>query len=186
MKQHFLYLLSAIVMLFGACSDKSTINQSEAGKVITRYLDANPEYKTIQFQYGELKFNSNKEREDLKKYQALKDQGIIDLIMLSQKKQFLSKDSSYVYQVKLTERAQDYVLKQDNGKATVRAVNYVLSDKPINFEQVNAKNSKVTVTLKKEFTPFGPFEKKDDAFSDFITKTYKLKLDKEAGWKVDN
>ena len=186
MKKVNFYLLAAVILIISACSDHTTINQADASKVITRYLEANPEYKTIQFQYGEIKFNSEKERQSLMDYQKLANQGFIDLLMISQKKQFLSKDSTYVYQVKLTDKAQDFILKQGDGKATVKAVNYILSEQPINFEQVNSKTSKVTVTLKKDFTPFAPFQKKEDAFTDYMTKTYKLKLDKEEGWKVDN
>lgn len=181
-----IFICLAIVTVLSSCSDNTTINQNEAGKVITNYLERNPEYKTTSFKFGELKFNSNKEREELNSYKNLAQEGYLDMILVSQKKQFLSSDSSYVYQVKLTDKAQEFVLKIENDKANVKAVNYVLSDKPVNFEQVNSKTSKVTVTLKKENTPFGPFQKDKNEFSDYITKTYKLKLDKEEGWKVDN
>ncbi len=186
MKKLALNFVCLFLIFISACSDKSTINQSEAGKVITKYLEANPEYKTVTFHYGELKFNSNKEREELKKYRDLAAQGYVDMLLISQKKQFLSKDSSFVYQVKLNNSVQDYILKQADQKATVKAVNYILSDKPVNFEQVNSKNAKVTVILIKDNTPFSPFQKKQDEFSETLTKTYKLKLHKEEGWKVDN
>lgn len=181
-----IFALFAIIMVAAGCQDKSTINQTEAGNVITRYLEGNPEYKTITFKYGEQKFNSDKERADLEVYRQLEKAGYVDMILVEQKKKFLSKDSSFVYTVKLNESAQDFVLKQKDNKATVKAVNYILAaDKPINFDQVNSKTSKVTVTLRKEPTPFGPLSKETNEFSEFMTKTYKLKLDKEEGWKVD-
>jgi hypothetical protein len=101
------------------------------------------------------------------------------------KKKFLSKDSSYVYQIKLTDKASPLVLKQDDDKATVKVVEYILSDeKPVDFSQVNSSTAKVTVSLKKVDTDFAPFEKDANANSNFITKTYKLKLSKDEGWKV--
>ena len=66
-------------------------------------------------------------------------------------------------------------------------MNYILSsEKPVDFSRVNENNAKVTVTLKKENTVFAPFQKNSSDNSDFITKTYRLKLDKEEGWKVKN
>jgi hypothetical protein len=101
------------------------------------------------------------------------------------KKKFLSKDSSYVYIIKLTDKASDLVLKQDEDKATVKVVLYELaSEKPVNFNRVNDNNAKVTVSLKKVNTVFAPFQKNQNDNSDFITKTYRLKQDKEEGWKV--
>ena len=65
-------------------------------------------------------------------------------------------------------------------------VNYELaSEKPVNFSRVNDNNAKVTVSLKKVNTVFAPFQKNSKDNSEFITKTYRLKLDKEEGWKVN-
>jgi hypothetical protein len=64
-------------------------------------------------------------------------------------------------------------------------VEYVLSDeKPVDFAQVNSSTAKVTVSLKMNTTDFEPFDKEADKNSNFITKTYKLKLSKDEGWKV--
>ena len=174
------------VLSFAACKNKTTINDNEAGDVITDYLKGNPEYATTHFKYGEIKFNSQREMETLAKYKELAASGYITLELLEQKKKFLSKDSSFVYLIKLTAKSADLVLKQGNDEATVRAILYKLaSDKPVNFEQVNSKTAKVTVTLQKENTPFAPFQRDKDENSEFITKTYKLKLDKDEGWKVN-
>ncbi|RYE45561.1 MAG: hypothetical protein EOP48_22065, partial [Sphingobacteriales bacterium] len=109
-------LLAFILIGLNACKNKTTINQNEAGDVITRYLEGNPEYKTTRFKYGEMKFNSDKERAELEKYRSLAADGLISLTLVEQKKQFLSKDSSYVYMVKLTEKAGKLVLKQSDDK----------------------------------------------------------------------
>ncbi len=185
MKKQLLTFLVLIVISFSGCKDAAKINAEEAGDVIIDYLQANPEYKTARFNFGEMKFNNDTEMQELAKYRLLADDGYISLTQQEAKKKFLSKDSSYVYLIKLTDKASDLVLKQENDRATVKVVIYELaSEKPVNFNQVNSNNAKVTVTLKKTNTPFAPFQKNQDENSSFITKTYRLKLDKEEGWKV--
>lgn len=183
MKKILSVALLAIILF--ACKNNSTINTEEAGKVITTYLKGNPEYKTTRFDFGELKFNSEKEYAELENYRQLANEGYITLTLLSSKKKFLSKDSSFVYSAKLTQKASEFVLKQDADKATVKAVTYELTEeKPVDFSKVNDATAKVTVSLKKVNTPFAAFQKNPEENSDFITKTYRLKYDKEEGWKV--
>ncbi len=185
MRNFTLTLFIFTVIAFGGCNNPSTINGSEAGDVITTYLKGNPEYKTDHFYFGEIKFNSKKERAELENYKTLANDGYISMTLIEGKKKFLSSDSSYTYNIKLTDKASELVLKQESDKATVKVVDYILSDeKPVNFSRVNDNNAKVTVTLKKENTVFAPFQKNSDENSNFITKTYRLKLDKEEGWKV--
>jgi hypothetical protein len=185
MKKQLLTFLALIIVAVSGCKNVTKINADDAGEVITDYLQANPEYKTARFNFGEMKFNSESEMKELEKYRQLANEGYISLTIQEAKKKFLSKDSSYTYLIKLTDKASDLVLKQDEDKATVKVVTYELaSEKPVNFNQVNDNNAKVTVSLKKVNTPFSSFQKSEDANSDFITKTYRLKLDKEEGWKV--
>lgn len=182
--QIFALLLLFTTALF-SCKDVAKINEEEAGKVITTYLKGNQEYKTERFHFGEMKFNSKSEMADLEKYKALEDEGYIEMTLQEANKKFLSKDSSFVYLIKLTDKASDLVLKQDEEKATVKVVLYELSDeKPVNFNRVNDNNAKVTVSLKKVNTVFAPFQKNAKDNSEFITKTYRLKRDKEEGWQV--
>ena len=177
--------IALIASTLFACKNTSTINTDEAGKVIITYLKGNPEYKTTKFDFGELKFNTEKEYAELENYRQLANDGYITLTLLSSKKKFLSKDSSYVYSAKLTQKASEYVLKQDADKATVKAVTYELTEeKPVDFSKVNDATAKVTVSLKKTNTPFAAFQKKPEENSEFLTKTYRLKYDKEEGWKV--
>ncbi|RZJ80733.1 MAG: hypothetical protein EOO47_06615 [Flavobacterium sp.] len=186
MKKYTLILIALITIAFGACKNVATISESEASEVIVTYLKGNPEYKTDKFEFGELTFNSRKEMGELEKYKTLANEGFITLTLQESKKKFLSSDSSFVYLIKLTEKASNLVLKQDNDKATVKVLNYELSsEKPVNFSRVNDNNAKVTVSLKKVNTVFAPFQKNSKDNSDFITKTYRLKLDKEEGWKVN-
>jgi hypothetical protein len=183
MKKSILFLFISIIAF--SCKNVAKINADEAGEVITDYLKANPEYKTARFNFGEMKFNNESEMKDLEKYRQLANEGYISLTLQEAKKKFLSKDSSYTYIIKLTDKAADLVLKQDENKATVKVMNYELaSEKPVNFNRVNDNNAKVTVSLKKIYTAFAPFQKGEDKNSNFMTKTYRLKLDKEEGWKV--
>lgn len=178
-------LASLLIITLFACKNSSTINTDEAGKVIITYLKGNPEYKTTRFNFGELKFNTENEYAELENYRQLAKEGYITLTLLSSKKKFLSKDSSYVYNAKLTQKASDFVLKQETDKATVKAVTYELTDeKPVDFSKVNDATAKVTVSLKKVNTPFAAFQKKPEENSEFLNKTYRLKYDKEEGWKV--
>lgn len=186
MKRYTYILIALITLSFSACKNVATISESEAAEVIVTYLKGNPEYKTDKFHFGELTFNSRKEMGELEKYKTLANEGFVSLTLQDSKKKFLSKDSSFVYLVKLTDKASDLVLKQDDDKATVKVVNYELaSEKPVNFSRVNDNNAKVTVSLKKVNTVFAPFQKNSKDNSEFITKTYRLKLDKEEGWKVN-
>ncbi|RZL50800.1 MAG: hypothetical protein EOP00_02430 [Pedobacter sp.] len=186
MKNQYLTILVLFTIAFGACKNVATISESEASEVIVTYLKGNPEYKTDKFHFGEMKFNSKSDMADLEKYKTLANEGYVSLALQEANKKFLSKDSSFVYMIKLTDKASDLVLKQDGDKATVKVVNYELaSEKPVNFSRVNDNNAKVTVSLKKVNTVFAPFQRNADNNSEFITKTYRLKLDKEEGWKVN-
>ncbi len=184
-KKSLIFLCFFLFLGILSCKDVSKINSEEASEVITNYLKINPEYKTTRFDFGELKFNSRNEMLELEKYRQLEEEGYITLTLLDSKKKFLSKDSSFVYLVKLTDKSREYVLKQDQQKATVKAVIYELTDeKPVDFNRINDNHAKVTVSLQKKNTVFAPFQKNSSDHSDFITKTYRLKLHKEEGWKV--
>ncbi|MES2417122.1 MAG: hypothetical protein V4541_02985 [Bacteroidota bacterium] len=185
MKNQLLLAFIVLTAAFTGCKNVAKINADEAGGVIIDYLKANPEYKTSRFNFGEMKFNSKSEMTELQKYKLLESDGYISMDLQEGKKKFLSKDSSFVYVIKLTEKASDLVLKQDETKATVKVIEYELaSEKPVDFNRVNDNNAKVTVSLKKVNTVFAPFQKNENDNSNFITKTYRLKLNKEEGWKV--
>ena len=186
MKTSPLILFIAFISLtiISSCGNKTAINEDDASAVITDYLQSNPEYATTSFEFGEIKFKGKNDADDLVKYKELEDKGLIKMTLQDSKKRFLSKDSTYIYMVELTEKAAPLVLKQNNNKATVKSANYILDDsKPVNFVKVNDKTAKATVSLKKEETDFYTFQKGDNA-SVFKTKTYRLKLKKDAGWVV--
>jgi hypothetical protein len=178
-------LFAALLGLATACGNETSINEDDASEVIEEHLELKPEYETTIFRFGEIKLRGNKDRQVLNKYKELESKGLIEMVLDEQKKVFLSKDTSFVYQIRLTEKAAPLVLDQGKDKATVKALNYVLDeDKPVNFVKSNNKTAKATVSLKKVETEFYPFLNRDSN-SDFITKTYKLRLKKDKGWEVE-
>jgi len=186
MKKLAYYLLFVIGFVFiNGCGNETTINDDEAASVISNYLEEKPEYKTADFIFGEMKFRQIKDQEELNKYKALEKSGFISMSLKEQKKVFLSKDSTLVYLITLTEKSAPFVLKQRNDKAQVKTIFYVMdNDKPVNFVKTNESSAKVTVTLVKMETDFYPFDDDQGSNSEFITKTFKLKHKKDKGWVV--
>jgi len=186
MKRTVIYLFIAIGFAFiSGCGTETTINDDEATSVISNYLDENPEYKTANFSFGEMKFREIKDQEELNKYKALEESGYITMSLQEQKKVFLSKDSSFVYLIKLTEKSAQFVLEQGKDKAKVKTISYAIdNDKLVDFVKTNDNSAKVTVTLMKVETDFYPFDNNKGSNSEFITKTYKLRHKKDEGWHV--
>lgn len=179
-------MLLAFVSIAVSCKNETSINEDDASEVIEEHLNIEPEYQTVIFHFGEMKFRGRKDQERLNKYKELEGQGLVEMVLDEKKKVFLSKDSTFVYQIRLTEKAGPLVLDQGKDRATVKAINYILDDaKPVNFIKSNNKTAKATVSLKKVETAFYPFMNGRDSNSDFITKTYKLKLKKDKGWEVE-
>lgn len=186
MKRILWFFLFIFVIVSNACKNENSINEDDASEVIEQHLSVEPEYKTISFRFGELKFRGLKDQEELNKYKELESLGFIEMVLDEKNKVFLSKDSTFVYQIRLTDKAAPLVLNQGKDKATVKAINYLLDDaKPVNFVKANNNTAKATVSLKKEQTEFYPFMEGKDSNSDFITKTFKLKLKKDRGWEVE-
>jgi len=186
MKRPIWMLFIAFIAIASACKNETSINEDDASEVIVGHLITEPEYKTLVFHFGEMRFRDRKDEDVLTKYKALEEQGLIEMVLDEKKKVFLSKDSTFVYQVRLTEKAAPLVLEQGKDRATVKAINYILDDaKPVNFVKSNNKTAKATVSLKKVETEFYPFMNGKDSNSEFITKTYKLRLKKDSGWEVE-
>jgi len=179
-----LFLVMGLAFIIG-CGPETTINDDEAASVISNYLDENPEYKTASFAFGEMKFRQLKDQEELNKYKQLESDGYITMELQEQKMVFLSKDSSFVYLIKLTEKAAPFVLDQSKDKAKVKTILYEMDDdKPVDFAKTNERSAKATVTLMKVETDFYPFDDNKGSNSEFLTKTYKLRHKKDQGWVV--
>jgi hypothetical protein len=186
MKKSVLFSLAALFLFcLGSCKNAAVLDESTAAEVVSAYLKSNPEYESVNVDLGEVKFRSKSDLAELAKYKILAQKGLIELNLDHQKKKFLSRDSVYIYQISLTDKAKTFVLKQDEHKATVKAMDYALDEeKPVNLIKANGRIAKVTVTLKKQLNDFSVFLKNTASKSNFITKTYKLKFKKEEGWTM--
>lgn len=178
-----LYFL--LLILITGCSNNAALDQSSAADLVDTYLKSNPVYETEKIALGELKFKSNSDKEDLAKFKELASKGYVEMQLQEQKKKFLSKDSNYVYLITLTDKSKPFVIKQEQNKATVKVMEYALDeDKPATLDKAGNKTAKVTIMLKKVQNAFTLFYNDKNNGSNFITKTYKLKYNKEAGWVV--
>jgi hypothetical protein len=178
-----LYFL--LLIFITGCGNNAVLEQSVASDLVTSYLKSNPVYETEKIELGEIKFKSDTDKEELSKFKDLQGKGYVEMQLQKQKKKFLSKDSVYVYIVTLTDKSKPYVLKQEQNKATLKVMEYVLDeDKPATLDKAGNKTAKVTIMLKKVKNAFTVFYKDKNNGSNFITKTYKLKYHKEAGWEV--
>ena len=184
MKIHLSIYLLFLIFITGCVKD-ATLNQLEATELADAYLKWNPVYETEKIALGEIKFKSSKDKEELARFKELESKGYLTLTLMQQKKKFLSADSSYAYQITLTDKAKPYIVKQENNKATIKVMEYELDEgKPATLDKSGIKTAKVTVMLKKVQNAFTIFYQDKNNGSDFITKTYKLKYHKEDGWSV--
>ncbi|EDM35677.1 glycine dehydrogenase [Pedobacter sp. BAL39] len=181
----FSLLVFSLFLLIAGCKGGGNLDESTATEVITAHLKNKPQFETVRINLGTLKFRGRNDQPELDKYKKLEGKGLVELSLQSEKKRLLAKDSLHIYQVSLTQKANEYVLKQDGNKATVRALNYALADeKPIKLIKGDSRVAHVTTSLKKEKNDFSILLKDRDAAGNFVTKTYKLKFKKEQGWMV--
>ncbi|ACU05869.1 hypothetical protein [Pedobacter heparinus] len=173
------------IVFMTACSNNAVLDQSAATAIVTAYLKLNPVYETGRLELGEIKFKSKNDKAELARYRELQDKGFVEMELQDQKKKFLSKDSSYVYLISLTDKSKPFVLKQEQNRATIKVIEYAPDeDRAVSLDKSSNKTAKVTVMLKKVKNAFTVFYKDKNTGSNFITKTYKLKYKKESGWAV--
>ena len=181
-----LYALAFVFSLFlAACGNNAMLEQSTATKLVAAYLESNPEYETVKVALGEIKFKSKHDKLNLLKYQDLQKKGYVEMSLQDQKKKFLSRDSSYIYLITLTDKSKPFVVKQEQDQAIVKGIAYLMDEsKPATIDKSANKSAKVTVMLKKDKNPFTVFYQDKNVGGNFITKTFKLKYKKEEGWMV--
>lgn len=178
-------LFFLFILFISACGNNAALDQDAATDIVTDYLKSNPIYETERITLGEVKFRSKSDKIELDKFKDLQAKGFVDLQLQAQKKKFLSKDSTYVYLITLTDRSKPYILEQEQNKATLKVVEYVLDEgKPVRLDKAGNKTAKVTVMLKKIKNAFSVFYQDKNNGSNFMTKTYKMKYKKETGWKI--
>ena len=177
-----LYLTAALA----ACGSDKSISERVALGEVAHYLESNPVYETADIEYGEVKFTRKSDTDLLASYEGLEKGGYVTMELLKERKRFLSKDSTFVYLIKLTDKSIPFVLEKTDKKATVKTVEYALDDTGgAHVEQTGKNRAKATVTLTKTETDFADFAKKGaDNNASFIKKTYSLRFNGETGWEV--
>lgn len=181
-KASFLFIIS---LSFTACGDKASLSEDVALNSIEAYLKSNPIYETVEINIGEVKFSLKKDKNYLKAYKELEEKGYVNLNLVKQKKKFLSKDSVFTYEVKLTEKARPFVLKQKKETVEVKSLEYQLGDKEqARIELTGKKTAKAVLTLKKVANDFSILGYDKNPHTDFIVKTFNLNYKKDKGWIV--
>lgn len=181
----FLIALS-VAAIFVACGSDKSISARVALGEVGFYLESNPVYETAEIDYGEVRFSQKSDAGLLSAYQELEKGGYVTMELLKERKRFLSKDSTFVYLIKLTDKSIPFVLKKTDKKATVKTAGYTLDEEGgVHIEQTGKNRAKATVTLTKSETDFADFAKKGaDNNASFIKKTYSLRFNSETGWGV--
>ncbi len=168
-----------------ACSNKE-ISERVALSEVTNYIENNPVFETGEMDYGEVKFSKKKDAELLATYQKLQKEGYVTMELLKERKRFLSKDSSFTYLIELADKSIPFVVEKSDKRAQVKSYVFKLDDsQAMQLQKSGRSKAKATVTLSRQETDFAPFAPKTKgANASFIRKTYTLKFDDDAGWKV--
>lgn len=178
----FLFMAATVI----SCSEKD-LTTSSALRSIESYLDYKPQYETTTLQLGETKLKTLKDADLIATYKDLETTGLLTLETKDIKKKWLSKDSIWNVNLKLTDLAAPYVIEQKNNKVTVKSFEYLVNkEKPIEIHNKNKKSASITVMLSKQPTPFAVLAKDKTPNTNFITKKFKLKYSEEMGWEVAN
>lgn len=178
--------LPLLIITSSACSDKRVLDERIAKNEIAFFIENNPVYETADLYYGEVRFRQRADSADLIAYQHLQDYGYVTMELLKERKRFLSKDSTFTYNIYLTDKSIPYVLDKTEAKATVKTYYYELDDaQEALIEQTGKNRAKVTVTLKRRETDFSMFAKKNLASNaSFIKKSYTFRFDESSGWRI--
>ena len=179
------YLMPLLAIFFlQSCSEKN-LSESRAMNQVEAYLSANPMYETADIAYGEVKFRAKADAGLLKAYKKLNSLGYIEMAMEQERKRFLSKDSTYVYIVKFTDKSIPFVLEKGAKKAKVKTYYYELDKSiPAHIEQKGKNKAVAVMSLKKQQTDFYEFSKDKNPHATFIKRDFSLKFDKNEGWVV--
>lgn len=179
-------LLVFLPFILFSCGDKKNLTERVALNELAFHLENNPVFETVILEYGDVKFNSQKDAEKLENYQLLEKYGYVDLQLEKEKKKFLSKDSIYTYTIHLKDKSIPYVIKKNDKTFEVKSFYYELDqDQGALIEQTGKNRVKVTVTLLRQDTDFSMFDEKSKAAnSTYIKKSYNFRFDEQSGWQV--
>lgn len=183
--KHFLGAFTILFSLLFISCDNKTLNTAVATEAIANFMEEKPIYESAAFEVGEVKFKVNKEQGLIKEYKSLEKDGYIKFSDEITKKRWLSKDSTWTVTIKLTEKANPFVIEQNNNKLKVKTIDYrVNKDSGIQIESKNNKSASASVKLVKEVTPFAFLKADSSPHTEFIIKKFKLKYSEDTGWTV--
>lgn len=176
----------AFISLIFACDNKHILNERIALTEVRYHLENNPVYETVTIDYGEVRFRKSQDSLLLDAYENLVNYGYATMDLMDERRRFLSRDSTFTYNIRLTDKAIPYVLEQSADKVTVKTYDFILEESdPIHLEQSGKNRAKVTVTLKQQETDFAMFaEKNRKANASFIKRTYNMRFDDTSGWRI--
>lgn len=175
-----------LIGLAGGCRNEHVLTERTAVTELQHHLTENPVFETVVLDYGEVSFRMDQDATLLRGYEQLVQKGYATMELLKKRKHLLSRDSTFTYQIRLTDQAIPYVLEQHADQVTVRTYTFMLDEtEPVEIEQTGNNRAEVTVTLKQQETDFAQFADKNRmAHASFIKKTYAMQFDKSEGWKV--
>ena len=135
--------LFAATLLWAACGNEKSISDRIALSEIAYYIESNPIYDTANMDYGEIKISQQADSGLLAAYERLERGGYVAMERLKSRKKFLSKDSTFTYLVKLTDKSIPFVLEKTDKKVTVKTFEYTLDeDGGVLVEQTGKKPCK--------------------------------------------
>ena len=166
--------------------NKHVLNERIALNEVRFHLENNPVYETIELDYGDVSFRQKQDSLLLDAYEHLARYGYAIMDLTNERRRFLSRDTTFTYNIRLTDKAIPYVLDQSASKVTVKTYDFVLDEaEPVHLEQTGKNRAKITVTLKQEETDFSMFARRSRSpNASFMKKTYNLRFDDEAGWRI--
>lgn len=184
MKSFFLTTLLSLILLI-SCDSKENLDSSKAQQLIEFYLEEKPMFEVGKFDTDEQRFISSKNEKILAVINELVDNGFVTIDGEKSRKKWFSKDSVFIITPTLTKKAIPYVVEQNKNYSTVKTIIYSLyEEKEIQIEKNGDKSATCIAVLAKGKTPFYAFGKDNNPKSEFITRKFKLKFDKELGWEV--
>ncbi len=179
-----IYSLCLVLLVLTGCSSES-LSVKQATSLIQEFTATYPVYESASFALGEQKLRLKKDAAEIEALKRLAGNKLITLETTNLRKKFLSKDSIWEVNVRLTSEASQYVLQQKKNKAEVKTYLFALQDNSEVALKLNGK-TKATATAKliKEPTPFAGISNDKNPNTDFISRDFTLKYKEESGWYV--
>ncbi len=183
-------ILMGIFVLIGvvglnACKRSDAVSGGEAKSLVADYLEHYPVYKVGKVNLNRIKLSSKDDKELMQTLNSLIDEGYVTINDEKRRKKWFSKDSVWIVEPALTEKALPYVVEQNKNNVKVKTMEFVLAKDQGVLVKPTGKNSAVaTVKLKKKKTPFYYFGHDNMPTVEYATQEFKLKYSEEDGWQV--